>query len=218
VHDPDHGVGLGHDFGLGHGFGLGRAFGRDLRLLREARSDGFDVYLSHHRLHKAGRRGIDERSDGLGLGRGHGHRMEHPEKTGIWDLERRFETLNIVQKMVLDLKTCDGAHVALKSSSPVRVGHRLDSASFSAHLFASLFGSPSAHLWADSCHKTGHIDCCKPCCCGLEKGHDGCRVEICCRPQEIGFADCFQVLSGESRRKVIESWSRMFPLGCSRRS
>lgn len=216
VHDP--GLGFGHGFEIGHGWCL----------LREAVSDGFDVVcLSHHRLRKPGRRGIDESRDG------HGRRLYGSEKIEIWGLERHVESVDIVQEVVLDVKTCDGAHVALGGTrSPVSVGHRLGSASLSAHLFASFCGIPSANLWADGCHNKGHtghvfleveevraggdIDGRKTCCCGLEKDHDGCRVEICCRRREIGSANSFQLLTGEMRKKVLESWNRAVRLGCSR--
>lgn len=175
VHDP--GLGFGHGFEIGHGWCL----------LREAVSDGFDVVcLSHHRLRKPGRRGIDESRDG------HGRRLYGSEKIEIWGLERHVESVDIVQEVVLDVKTCDGAHVALKSTySPVGVVPRLGAASFFARPFASLFGS----LWADVCHNKSHF------------GHifDGSCRPCCCRRREIGLADSFPVLTGEMRQKILES-------------
>lgn len=116
-----------HDPGLGCGRGHG--FGRSWHLLREAVSDGFGVVsLSHHRCWVLGRRGIGERSEDLLLG--------SFEKIEIWGLERYSVSVEGIQEMALDVRTYDGAHVALEDSL-VSVGHRLGSASLLVHLFAS---------------------------------------------------------------------------------
>lgn len=129
--------------GPGLGCGRGRDFGRSWHLLREAVSDGFGaVSLSRHRCWVRGRRGIGERSEGLLL--------DSFEKIEIWGLERHFESVESIQETALDVRTCDGAHVALEDS-PVSAGHRLGSASLSVHLFASPSGIPSANLSEDRC-------------------------------------------------------------------
>lgn len=130
-----------HDPGLGCGRGHG--FDRSWHLLREAVSGGFGVVsLSRHHCWVLGRRGIDERSEGLLL--------DSFEKIEIWGLERYSESVEGIQAMALDVRTYDGAHVALKDS-PVSVGHRLGSATLSVHLFASPSEIPSANLLEDRC-------------------------------------------------------------------
>lgn len=54
------------------------------------------------------------------------------------------------------------------------------------------------------------------CRCGLEKGHDGCCVGVWSRRRGIGFAGSFQVLTGEMRKKALDSWNQQVRLGDSR--